>query len=306
MRNGRIQYRGPRVLLGASLLWAGLTNGGKASGILWSLPFFQDHRLSSGGVLPGTVRFQLGVFQNGFVPAVGNRSEWRQHWKARAEVTYSASFKGFSAELPISSNPPPFLGSKFYVWGFLPTGPASSDWILLGDPAWVMPEANELEPSRPVDMASAREVLVGQLQSETGAVALEGVPIGESPRLLFPEWLAQHFTPTESMDPGVGGRDADPDGDGRSNALEYSQGTLPQTPDQNSPLQITLQAGGLVEVSSAWSSSADFDFTLQTALAPHGPWQTEPQSSRNDAVAGFRAWSFPPSGRNFWRLSRRP
>ena len=47
----------------------------------------------------------------------------------------------------------------------------------------------------------------------------------------FAQWQAQHFTPAQLADPAISGPDADPDGDGRSNLLEYALGTDPWVAD---------------------------------------------------------------------------
>ena len=47
----------------------------------------------------------------------------------------------------------------------------------------------------------------------------------------YDEWKAVHFTTAELADPGISGRFADPDGDGRNNLREFAEGTDPKTPD---------------------------------------------------------------------------
>ncbi|MDX9868570.1 MAG: M4 family metallopeptidase, partial [Kiritimatiellia bacterium] len=47
----------------------------------------------------------------------------------------------------------------------------------------------------------------------------------------YGSWQSTHFTPEELNDPAVSGDEADPDGDGVSNGLEYAMGLDPWSPD---------------------------------------------------------------------------
>ncbi len=49
----------------------------------------------------------------------------------------------------------------------------------------------------------------------------------------FDAWLAAHFTVEEREDPALAGPEADPDGDGIANLLEYLLGGDPRTPDRS-------------------------------------------------------------------------
>ena len=51
--------------------------------------------------------------------------------------------------------------------------------------------------------------------------------------LTFSEWQAAHFTTAELADPAISGANADPDGDGRPNLIEYAFGLDPLVADQD-------------------------------------------------------------------------
>lgn len=58
-------------------------------------------------------------------------------------------------------------------------------------------------------------------------------------------WLNLHFTAPEQAQPTVAGDTADPDGDGRSNLLEYALGTAPRSADTATTLVVRAPAGFL-------------------------------------------------------------
>lgn len=51
----------------------------------------------------------------------------------------------------------------------------------------------------------------------------------------FEDWRHVYFSIAQHSDPSVSGPDADPDGDGLSNQVEYEEGLNPNIPDQNLP-----------------------------------------------------------------------
>lgn len=56
-------------------------------------------------------------------------------------------------------------------------------------------------------------------------------------------WLAQHFSPSEIEHGTETSPSADPDGDGRSNVMEFGMGLDPRNPDQSPPIQV-MKGGG--------------------------------------------------------------
>lgn len=63
-------------------------------------------------------------------------------------------------------------------------------------------------------------------------------------------WAAANFTPVEQANSLISGPNADPDGDGRTNLMEYAQGTAPKAADTGSSPVISTAGGSFI-----------FDFT---------------------------------------------
>ena len=56
--------------------------------------------------------------------------------------------------------------------------------------------------------------------------------------MTWASWLGSEFSAGEQADALVSGPDADPDGDGRSNVLEYALASSPKTNDANVGLEV--------------------------------------------------------------------
>ena len=94
----------------------------------------------------------------------------------------------------------------------------------------------------------------------------------------------------------------DPDGDGRSNAVEQFIGTDPARNDLPLELEIALQADGRLRVS--WPGRAGASYDLEAAVDPVGPWSVlrtlpgaEPEAGCLVSVA---------TARSFYRIHQRP
>ena len=58
------------------------------------------------------------------------------------------------------------------------------------------------------------------------------------PETLYAAWLARFFSPSKIENGTETGLSADPDGDGRSNLMEFGLGLNPRSPDQSPPIQV--------------------------------------------------------------------
>lgn len=91
----------------------------------------------------------------------------------------------------------------------------------------------------------------------------------------FQEWQAEQWP--ETTDPGVIGPDVDPDGDGRSNLLEYAHGLNPHESDTIRPVAVAVHAREGTPTGSFTYRRAkratDLQFSVEAASSLDGPWQ---------------------------------
>jgi len=82
------------------------------------------------------------------------------------------------------------------------------------------------------------------LESAVGAVKTWPTNDLFQATMSYEAWQARHFTPGELSQADVSGDNADPDGDGLSNLVEYAQGLDPRSPDRESWLQVRQVVAG--------------------------------------------------------------
>ena len=95
-----------------------------------------------------------------------------------------------------------------------------------------------------------------------------GTPGGSLTPQDFTTWRTQHFDAAALADPLVSGPDADPDGDGWSNFLEFALGTLPHWEVAHLPLPeaypMTVGASDYLALEFAsWTGAAGLTYTVQ-------------------------------------------
>ncbi len=127
---------------------------------------------SDGSDMDVTFTFQMGVFEEGFLPVSGNLNQWLQRWIPLSDENgdpasapyltinigggiFSNNFEGTAQITDNVTNPSdPFApGTDSYLWGYnVRQGVGMGEWILLSNNSWklpvVDPASNELPPNR--------------------------------------------------------------------------------------------------------------------------------------------------------------
>jgi hypothetical protein len=108
---------------------------------------------------------------------------------------------------------------------------------------------------------------------QTGGFDLDAVGVIHQSQDPWQQWIAAAFDPAVQNDPGLTGPDADPDGDGKSNLLEYACGFPPAASDSE-PL-ITVSSVGDSIVLRFYRDTRHPDCSLTLQESPNGlSWST--------------------------------
>ncbi len=127
------------------------------------------------------------------------------------------------------------------------------------------------------------------------------------PTATIADWRAMHFGTFAGL--GAAADQADPDGDGWSNAQEYVLGSPPVSPDTAPALDLAPAGSGLAATFLARAADGPGHagklrrYTLETAADPSGPWSEFPD--RVGLIGNGQIFATPlPSlaGRSFYRL----
>ncbi|MES2706801.1 MAG: hypothetical protein V4726_09390 [Verrucomicrobiota bacterium] len=275
----------------------------RAGQVFWSLNSYGPNRQSNGQPLPAGTGFQLGVFSGGFIPSAGNTAGWAAHWRSWDEIWYDPAEGMFSKEVLFDENTAPFTeGTALYCWGYVLKSNSQAEYFLATASTWTVPgTAPETFPVF-VDLETAGTVILGAAHPGSGTISTASVQAGTAPPFLFADWRRAHFTPPRRTDSTVSGPEADPDGDGRSNLLEYLTGTPPDAADSRSLLSISAAAGGSLGITfpSPPSVRAEWEFETSTNLSE---WEPATALPVYDPAAGL--WRVSPAmdeTRGFLRL----
>ena len=89
----------------------------------------------------------------------------------------------------------------------------------------------------------------------------DGEPVGPEPGATWANWAETIFTDAEQADVLISGPNADPDGDGRSNVLEYGLATSPKEHDADAALTVT--AADPVSLQHPWVVADDLAYSIE-------------------------------------------
>ncbi len=106
--------------------------------------------------------------------------------------------------------------------------------------------------------------LSAPLYGDLGATTVNTLTIAEPP---FQSWQFAHFAAGANT-PAIAGDNADPDGDGISNLIEYFQGTIPAAHADSAPQGITETIGGVPSLSLTFTrdpSRTDLTYTAEVS-----------------------------------------
>ncbi len=146
-------------------------------------------------------------------------------------------------------------------------------WVQTGGPAPALLD----DPNRlgPLVQLSEPGVYTFELRADDGELSVADSVVVSVSSSGYEAWLAAYFTAEELLDPAISGPDADPDGDGLSNAEEYTAGTVPTDPASVLAVEgLALETGGDGNLRVAFTARAGRGYTLEARDGIDGAtWQ---------------------------------
>lgn len=207
-------------LLAICSLAAALTSD--AGLVYWGSEGFVQNSDSKSRVWTPDFTMSLGVFKSGFVPVEANREQWATNWTELSIAKFSPDEARFAGVVDVSQPLPTGADSQVYFWAKngsdLTKGP---EWLLVTKPDWKWPSVSAASaPAITWTTGKAASAVVGEIGTNgfhLTSERLAPVPVSRD------QWLARYFpSSAASRLP-----DADPDGDGIPNRLEYFLGSDP-------------------------------------------------------------------------------
>ena len=276
-----------------------------ATDILWGGTFATNNQPlgylnAAGGPMTQDFLLELGVFVAGFDPAVQPPSAWAAAWRPAARTYLSVVrsganllYRGGSRHANPDNTAPFTIGARGYIW-VRNQKAVGAEWALVTAPAWTWPEgggfSGPLEVvwqfTSPGAVAIAGSVNGGGAQVRTAALAGVAPPV-----LTWAEWqgiyLAAPSIPAAQRLP-----EADFDGDGQSNLLEFALGSVPVDAAMRGPVPVpwVLDEAGLrwPALTIPRNASATLTWTVESATGlagwVSGPAHTLTLSSAPDAL----------------------
>ena len=150
-----------------------------AATIQWGSSVWGDDFQSDGtSSIDGSFTFELGTFDAGFTPVLGNYDQWLSNWNQLDRVQYNAQNMYFTGEvefidtddvaLDVQFNGNTFApGDRAFIWGYNSqvSGP-NTEATLISDPSnWTLPEASTDQSAFPESyrVSNATTPVVGDL-----------------------------------------------------------------------------------------------------------------------------------------------
>lgn len=266
---GRHQLRTLALL--ATTAFALILSQATGAQINWGNRPFTDNQTSQDIPLSDHFVFELGIFEDGFVPTVANTAEWADHWRVADRVTYNPENSFFSGSYTQELNLAPLeQGRRGYIWGYRHDDDPRQEWILVSDPDWLWPEANPLTFPISWLIAESNSQIVGQVDADDNftTARIEGAM---RPRLTGEQWQARFFTPSELQDARISGWSSDPDADGANNLMEMAFATVPLAVDSalNDHINVRrVRVGGAtyLEMQVARRADRQVDYAVEVSF----------------------------------------
>ncbi|MGE9293730.1 MAG: hypothetical protein ACQKBW_08960 [Puniceicoccales bacterium] len=190
--------------------------------------------------------FYLGVFESGFSPTGENVDAWAEHWTTVDAVNYNPDYQIFNAR-HTTTDSDPVPGTRGYIWG-IRRDANLQEWVLISDPAWTWPSNELLGMKVSWMVADASEAIIGVINNGTHHIVTENVGNAPLPKVDYAIWAKRFFADGDAN----ADVNADPDSNGRVNALDFALDDNPAQTGSNKTIE-----SGIFEV-------------VQDAEAPNG------------------------------------
>lgn len=136
---------------------------------------------------------------------------------------------------------------------------------------FIVPLLNNFQPGTNKTIVLTLSNAVGGAYLVTPSTAVVTITNVAPPPSAYAVWKSNHFG-TNASDPSIAGDNADPDGDGIANILEYAFGSDPNVPDTAKPvLGLTVSNQFQLQFNRNISAT-DLTYTAQAAFGFPGDW----------------------------------
>lgn len=191
------------AFLGVLALWTMGTHTSQAAQIGWGNLPFTDNRTSQDVPVDSSFVFELGLFEEGFIPTGENVDQWADHWRVADRVAYDPQTAFASGSYVEVSNAFPFeKGRRGYIWGYRNEDNPRGEWILVTDSDGQWPEANPLPFPVTWLITASSTTVAGQVDAE-GNFTTARIEGARRPWLSGMQWQSFVFTSAELQDARV-------------------------------------------------------------------------------------------------------